>query len=449
MKKLIFTFAVTAVSLTTFGQDATVLATHPDSINQRCKENNSIYYQLYKQKNYKEAYQPWLDLYTACPSMTKNIYIHGPKILDWKIKNATDASEKQGYFNMLMKLYDDRIELYGTDKTMPKSQILLAKSADYINNDTPDDPLKKKAYDWIAESMNEVGDATDPYYLQYYMWISSNLYRQNQSEEQFNRLLADFNKTTAILEKQIADSAKNAALSKNAAQVKAANDQAVATTGALTGESLDKIYGPLVEKNKADINYLTNTLNLYEKVGATETPVYYKASEYAYTIKPTEASAVGLGNMYLQKKSYSTALKYFEDAVQYSSNNTQKAKYEYMIATIYSSYMNNSSAAREHARKSLQYNPNQGKPYILIGKLYAGSRVSSDPVLAKAVYWVAVDKFVKAKSVDPSCAGEANGLIARYSKYFPEDKEIFMHPDINKGSSYTVGGWIGESTIVR
>lgn len=70
-------------------------------------------------------------------------------------------------------------------------------------------------------------------------------------------------------------------------------------------------------------------------------------------------------------------------------------------------------------------------------------------MLAKAVYWVAVDKFVKAKSVDPSCAGEANGLIARYSKYFPEDKEIFMHPDINKGSSYTVGGWIGESTIVR
>jgi hypothetical protein len=119
------------------------------------------------------------------------------------------------------------------------------------------------------------------------------------------------------------------------------------------------------------------------------------------------------------------------------------------MATIYASYIKNPATAREHARASLRYNPNQGDPYILIGKLYAGSHIYSDPVLSKTVYWVAVDKFNKARQVDPSCAAEANRLISRYSQYFPADNDIFMHPDLNKGASFTVGGWIGESTICR
>ena len=71
------------------------------------------------------------------------------------------------------------------------------------------------------------------------------------------------------------------------------------------------------------------------------------------------------------------------------------------------------------------------------------------PVLARAVYYAAVDKFEKARQVDPSCADEANSLIGSYRAHCPSTEEVFMHPDLEKGQAITIGGWIGEQTRVR
>lgn len=443
MKKAILLAAMAAASCTGFAQDA--LATHPDAIADKCKENNSVFYQFAKSENYADAYQPWYELYTTCPEYSKNIYKYGAYILNWKIKSETDAAKQAEYVDLLMKMYDDRIKYYGNDLVMPTERILAYKAMDYINAPTPKDPLKKNAYEWLSQSLSKLGKEADPSFAQYYIWIACNLYRQDNSR--VTSLIDDYNKANDILVAQISDSASTYAESAKA--VKATNDQQVASTGALSGETLDKIYGPQIDAKKNDIDYLANTLKLYESVNATESEVYFKASEYAHMIKPTEVSAAGCANMYVKKKDYSKAITFFEDAVKYATDNNKKAKYEYAMATIYASYIKNPATAREHARASLRYNPNQGGPYILIGKLYAGSHIYSDPVLSKTVYWVAVDKFNKARQVDPSCAAEANRLISRYSQYFPADNDIFMHPDLNKGASFTVGGWIGESTICR
>ena len=433
--KSIFTLAFATASSMAIAQDAN-LVTHADSVNDKCKENNSIFYQFAKNKDYVDAYQPWLELYNTCPEYSKNIYKYGADILNWKI---------QKYVDMLMKMYDDRIKYFGNDKVMPTERILAYKAVDYINAPTPNDPLKKNAYSWLGQSISKLGKDADPSFSQYYIWIACNMYRQDNSR--VTSLIDDYNKVNDILVQQIADTTGQFAAT--AQTVKQANDQMVAQTGALSGESLDKIYATEIDKNKDNITYLSSVLKLYESVNATESDVYFKASEYAHAIKPTEESAAGCANMYLNKKQYTKAVEYFEDAVKYAQSNTKKAKYEYAIATIYAGFIKNSSVAREHARASLRYNPNQGDPYILIGKLYASSHVYSDPVLAKSVYWVAVDKFVKAKQVDPNCAAEANKLISRYSAHFPADNDIFMHPDLNKGQSFIVGGWIGESTICR
>ena len=57
--------------------------------------------------------------------------------------------------------------------------------------------------------------------------------------------------------------------------------------------------------------------------------------------------------------------------------------------------------------------------------------------------------FEKAKQVDPSVAEEANTLISSYRAHLPSTEEIFMHPDLEKGKPFTVGGWIGERTTIR
>ena len=57
-----------------------------------CEQNLSIYIEFYKQKNYKDAYKPWAYLFNNAPKRTKNIYLHGPKIIKGLIKNINDQS---------------------------------------------------------------------------------------------------------------------------------------------------------------------------------------------------------------------------------------------------------------------------------------------------------------------------------------------------------------------
>jgi hypothetical protein len=82
--------------------------------------------------------------------------------------------------------------------------------------------------------------------------------------------------------------------------------------------------------------------------------------------------------------------------------------------------------------------------------MYAASAAlcGNDEIGTRAGYWAAVDKFIKAKNVDPTVADEANTSISLYSAYFPTRERLFFN-DVKEGSSYTVGCWIGETTTVR
>ncbi len=155
--------------------------------------------------------------------------------------------------------------------------------------------------------------------------------------------------------------------------------------------------------------------------------------------------------MCLKKDDYRAAIAYYDEATNFAETDEDKANYQYYIACIYFTNLKNYTMSRQYARKSLEYKADQGRCYILIGTLYAASKPYDDAVLNKTVYWVACDKFAKAKQVDPSCAEEAQRLINTYSQYFPTTEEIFFYAGngLAKGKAFTVGGWIGETTVCR
>ena len=51
----------------------------------------------------------------------------------------------------------------------------------------------------------------------------------------------------------------------------------------------------------------------------------------------------------------------------------------------------------------------------------------------------------KRNRLDPSVAEEANTLISSYRAHLPSTEEVFMHPDLEKGKAFKIGGWIGET----
>lgn len=107
------------------------------------------------------------------------------------------------------------------------------------------------------------------------------------------------------------------------------------------------------------------------------------------------------------------------------------------------------SRAKSYIHKSLSFNGNNGKAYILLANMYASSpKWNDEPALNRCTYYVCIDKLQRAKAVDPSVTEEANKLIGTYAQHTPKTEDLFFL-GMKKGDTVTVGGWISESTVIR
>lgn len=170
--------------------------------------------------------------------------------------------------------------------------------------------------------------------------------------------------------------------------------------------------------------------------------------------KNCQVSAGPLRTAYdcLNNADYNCAIENFKTTANNTDEPDKKAKYILLISKIYYSHLRNFSAAREYALEALEYRPNWGEPYMLIGRLYASSGPLCGPGRgwdSQVVTWVAIDAWNKAKSVDPSVAAEANRFINQYTQYMPTKEDIFQNPNIEEGDRYFVPCWIQRSTIIR
>ncbi len=102
-----------------------------------------------------------------------------------------------------------------------------------------------------------------------------------------------------------------------------------------------------------------------------------------------------------------------------------------------------------YAKEAVSLKSNHGKAYILMGDAIIYSRDNlGDDFEKRTAFWVAADKYAKAKAVDPEVAAEANKKINDYAAQYPNHEEVFFR-DMNDGDSYQVKGCINEYTTVR
>lgn len=413
-------------------------------VTEECLMNISLFNESAKNRQFAEAYTPWLKAYTECPGANRAIYTQGRNILHWKIQNETDEAAKRDLRNQLMGMYDNRIKYFGHDQRYPKSYILGLKALDYITF-FPEDQLKKEAYGWLEEAINGQKGASEVEVLRQFAVLSDALYKNDAAHAE--KYINDYLKVSEYLNTIVADPSHRSA--SIAEQVKLGLDGLFVQSGVADCDALDGIYRAQVEANKKDNDFLNRVILFYKRTGCTSSEVYFSASVASHQIAPSEESANGCAEMAYKKEDYRQAIAYYEEAVNLAADNNAKADYLYKIAAIQYSQYKAYGTARTYARRSLEANPTQGRCHILIGSMYAQSKVFDDPVLNKAVFWVAVDEFVKAKRIDPSCAADADQLISLYSRHFPTNEEIFFQPEMQSGKSFYVGGWIGESTTCR
>lgn len=450
MKKVLLIALCFAIPMAGFAQKKKKKGAEPEVVapvvttlsDEECMVNLSLFHESVKNKQYDEAYGFWLPVYQSRPDLNKAIYTDGTEILGHRYQQATDENVRKALRDSIMQLHDDRIK-YFDEARYPDAYVLGLKAMDYLTY-FQEDELALPAYGWMKESVTALGAKAQITVLRKFVELSYNIYKSN-TEQYGDQFLADYQLASAALEQIVVAGGKNA---EHATSQKAYVDRLYAASGAADCGQMDQMYATVVAESANDIEKLGSIMKLYRRLGCTESDVYFTAAEHAHKLQPTDESAAGCAQMCIKKGDLNGALEYYKQALSMVTNDEDKADYLYRVANVYVLLKNYQQGAA-YAQQSLDVNPEDGRCYLLMGICYASAKIYDDPILARSVFWVACDMFRKAKTVDPSCATDANKLIATYSQYFPSKEDVFFHKELNDGQPFRVGGWIGKTTTCR
>ena len=449
MKMVTALFALSLSATAVFAQkgveDGSQFGHGQDSIN--CLKNISVYSEYVKTNNFKDAYPSWKAVFDEAPLARMSTYTDGAKILRALIAAEKDGAKQKEFFNLLMKVHDQRIQyLDGLNKLVKKpvskGDILGTKAHDYLTLGGQD---TNEAYAMLSEAVAEEKQNLPYYVLMEFIDVSA---RKAKAEEGHReQLVQDYIAASGYANEALKAATKESS-KKNYQLAKDNIDAHFINSGVATCENLQDIYAPKVEENKDNIDYLKSVITVMQKLGCKESEAYFAASEYAHAIEPTAATAFGCGAMYYKKGDINKSMEYFDNAIELEQDPNQKAEFCYTAAQILFSNKQ-LSKAKQYARKAIENNGSYGKPYILIAQMYATSpNWNDEAALNKCTFFAVIDKLQKAKSVDPSVAEEADKLIRTYAGYTPKDEDLFFI-GLKKGDAVTIGGWIGETTTIR
>lgn len=430
------------ISLNVFSQednggenDTAKYGKNPD----KCKMNLSLYVEFYRQKNFDDAYIPWSIVFRECPKSSKNMYIHGPAIVWNKINKTIDPALKLKYGDTLLMIYDQRIKYFGEE-----GKNIGRKSLDFVKLY----PKKKSdALKMMLKSIDIEGNNSDPAIISAFFQIAADLQKEKSVTDE--QLLEYYNKTAEIISNQLSNSA-DSSLTDKLQKVQDNLDITLVGSGVATCDKVVPIFQKKFDSNKDDISTLKTIVKLLSKQECTDAKVFAEASEQLNKLEPSSLSAVSLARYFVKNGSYSKAVTYYQQAVDLEKDNEQKAQYYYEMAVVAGTKLGQLANARSFAYKALENKKNWGKPYILIGTLYAQSAkdCGENAFFQSITYIAAVDKFIQARNIDPSCSEEAGKYITSYSNFLPSKDEAFFN-SIKEGDSYTVGCWINEAVKIR
>jgi tetratricopeptide (TPR) repeat protein len=171
-------------------------------------------------------------------------------------------------------------------------------------------------------------------------------------------------------------------------------------------------------------------------------PVFIDAAIVVQKNEPEYGLAKLIGQSAAAKEDYPTAIKYLEESISLTDDNTKIADAYYSLAIIQSS-LDKKVSARDYARKAVSADPTKKEAYKIIGNLYYNS--SSDcnkgenPVHDRAIYIAAYDMY--------RLAGDTNGMN-RAKDQFPTMNDIFTY-DMQVGDTYKIGCWINETVTIQ
>ncbi len=377
----------------------------------------------------------WRWVFKNCPAASENAYIHGLKIMKHFMENAADEAGKEAYIDTIMIIYDQRLKYYpekaGDIKSRMGVELLKLRPQEF-----------EKANQILKEAIDIEGNGTSPGTAYYYLVSAINMTRANKKDTAY--IIETYDLISEIYDYNIEN---NPAKKSSYEGVLSTVEQVAAPY--LNCNAIKSIYGKKMENDPENIQLLKKITALLFRKDCKDSELFFKASEKLHSLQPTANTAYLMATMNFQKENMEKTIEYSSEAVDLFEDNDSKIKSLILLAEAQKN-VGQYSSARSNAYEVLSLDDQQGKAYLLLGDIYVkGAKTCGDNELTqKAPYWAAVDKYYKAKSVDPSLEEICNIKIGSAKNYFPAKSTIFFY-NLNEGASYKVGCWISETTTIR
>lgn len=458
MRKIVFVLIVLFFSNIQFSQS-----------KEECFANLSIFAEYAKVKNYKAAYQPWLELKKQCPDLNSAIYVLGERMLKSFIKSSDDTAKLQ-FQKDLVNLYDEWLQYFPKSKrgVSEVGKILAIKAQTMLDYKLASDSEIVQIYDDAFKK--DPKSFKSPKGLYNYFKLYFKMYKSDDQDVSLEEVFDKYEELTEKFEYEMgAYTAKldlilkkeenSTPLSSREIRNKkvyevnmVACDTYLNNLNAIiakesTCENLIPLYRKNFDSFKSDSVWLNRAASRMDSKDCSDDPLFVELVEALHELNPSANSAYYLGLLNDKKGDSKLAIEYYNESIDLETDNLKKAKTLYKIALKFKK-SGQFSKSRTYANKALKYQPSMGKAYLLIGNLYASSanNCGTSQFEKRSIYWLALKEAKKAASVDASVRKLANKTAASYEGRAPSKTDIFSEAMGGKKISFNC--WIGESVTV-
>lgn len=424
--------------------------------------NLSIYVEHAKVKNYEAAYTPWKMVYDNCPDINRANILYGERILADKIEKSS-GTEKDGYINDMMELYDNSIKYFPNKYS--KAGVAIDKALFKYENKMGSDA---EIYEMLHKAFQEDGkNFKNPRALYLYFSSLVDLHKAGKKDLQEvfdvyddvnDKIEEENSQLTDIVTKLLPKDSLKTITSKEKKSLKIATTNSE-SYGKIAGSIDSKLGGladcsnliPLYEKSyedkKGDVTWVKRAVGRMFNKECTDDPMFQKLFETQMALDPSAEGWVYSGTIKMKNGDTQGALADFDKAMSLQTDSKKRSGIAYKVAVI-NKRKGSKSTARKYAQMAIDADPANGRAYLLIANLYASSAndCGSTTFEKRAIYWKATDMAVRAGRVDPALSSSANQAAASYRAKAPSKTDIFNSGNAGKTISFSC--WVGGSVKV-
>jgi tetratricopeptide (TPR) repeat protein len=397
------------------------------------EEKNALYTDNFKQGNFRKAANHLSWLLANAPNLNKSIYINGVKIYDGLASEATDDAQKIVFQDSVLLLYDLRIKYFNQE-----GSVLNRKAYDAYKYFAGDQSRYDELFTLFKSTFELNGNKVMDINLLPYMDVVRR-YKVSGGNIDDEQVLNIYEEIVNITNYKI-DVVK-----KNTDRLKIVLDKVnelLVSTIDVDCDFVANTLGPKLAEEQDNLKLAKNIMRLSFAGKCTDLEVFIDAAKIVQQNEPEYGLAKLIGQSAASKNDFETAIKYLEESVDLTDDNTKKADSYYSLAVIQAN-QDKMVSSRDYARKAVAADPTMKEAYKVIGNLYFNSfnscKKGENPIHDKAIYIAAYEMFRR--------AGYSEGM-ARAKSQFPTMEEIFTW-DMEVGQQYTVGCWINETVSIQ